>query len=53
MVSAVESGLTRKVAQAHYCTGKHFLSKVWNHKMLDHKKGGGDRNDKIIEEYLM
>ncbi|XP_018345690.1 PREDICTED: uncharacterized protein LOC108750625 [Trachymyrmex septentrionalis] len=27
MESAVEYGLMRKVAQAHYCTGKHFLSK--------------------------
>ncbi|XP_018365060.1 PREDICTED: uncharacterized protein LOC108762522 [Trachymyrmex cornetzi] len=27
VVSAVESGLTRKVAQAYYCTGEHFLSK--------------------------
>ncbi|KAG5323941.1 TTC29 protein, partial [Acromyrmex heyeri] len=27
MVSAVESGLTRKVAQAHYCIGEHFLNK--------------------------
>ncbi|EGI61201.1 hypothetical protein G5I_10446 [Acromyrmex echinatior] len=27
MESAVESGLTRKVAQAHYCIGEHFLNK--------------------------
>ncbi|XP_036145529.1 uncharacterized protein LOC105839066 [Monomorium pharaonis] len=27
MVNAVEFGLTTKVAQAHYCTGEHFLSK--------------------------
>ncbi|XP_012055345.1 PREDICTED: uncharacterized protein LOC105618413 [Atta cephalotes] len=27
IVNAVESGLTRKAAQAHYCTGEHFLNK--------------------------
>ncbi|KYM99112.1 Tetratricopeptide repeat protein 29 [Cyphomyrmex costatus] len=31
MTSAIESGLTRRVAQAHYCTGEHFLNK----RMLD------------------
>lgn len=31
MASAAESGLTRKVAQAHYCTGEYFLSKVRIH----------------------
>lgn len=27
MVNATECGLTRKLAQAHFCTGEHFLSK--------------------------
>lgn len=33
MENAVESGLARKLAQAHYCTGEHFLSKVRNHRV--------------------
>ncbi|XP_011881906.1 PREDICTED: uncharacterized protein LOC105569786 [Vollenhovia emeryi] len=27
VVNATKSGLTKKLAQAHYCTGEHFLSK--------------------------
>ncbi|XP_077281234.1 uncharacterized protein LOC143907959 [Temnothorax americanus] len=30
MVNATESGLKKKLAQAHCCTGEHFLSKVRN-----------------------
>lgn len=34
VANATESGFTGKLAQAYYCTGEHFLSKVRNR---DHK----------------